>query len=375
VAKLALNSLFLHFPHSGTGRYVSRLVAERATLGEMELIGATAYPPLAGAGSTRLLKSPFDRRRQLAKVWFEQLGFPWAARRAGLAHYPYFAAPLIPTVPTVVTVHDLVPVLLADYRRTAAEKLYTALVSRGLARASIVLTDSQASAYDLEKSLGIPPDRVRVVPLAPDPSFKPLDASERPWATTVREHFGLPEHFILYLGGLDRRKNVDRLVRAYATLRSTRGLKHVLGIVGHLRADNPLFYDPRPDLERLGIGDGVRLLGAVDDRDVRALYGLADVFAYPSLYEGFGLPTLEAMSCGAAVVCSNTSSLPELVGDAAITFDPLDEAACADAIWRVATDRDLRADLSWRGRAQAARFSWDRTVELTAAAYRDVARQ
>lgn len=371
MAWLALNSLFLHFPHSGTGRYVQHLVERRDRFGETDLIGAEAFPPGADAPATVLLRGPLDRRRALAKVWYEQIGFPGAARRSRVAHYPYFAAPLRPSIPTVVTVHDLVPLLRPEYRRTAAQRLYTTLVCRGLSRAARVLTDSSASAKDLLAHLQIPASRLQVIPLAPDPLFRPLEDSEQEWARSVRARLGLPDRFILYLGGLDRRKNVGRLLRAFATLRTEREIPHALAIIGRVREGDPLFYDPRPDLASLGIADAVRLLGGVGDAEVRALHGLTDAFVFPSLYEGFGLPPLEAMRCGAPVVCSNASSLPEVVGEAGLTFSPTDIRAIAEAIWSVVSDEDLRHELSRRGRERASEFTWDRTVELTAGAYRE----
>jgi len=387
--RVALNALFLHYPFSGTGRYVAQLVAAIERWAEPVLLGSRAFPPAVSVfshdvnvvpkQSVQLLASPIDRLpRSLAKIWYEQLGLPSAASLAkvDLVHYPYFAAPLWPRQPTIVTVHDLVPIVRPEYRRTAGQRLYTTLVSHSLHFANRIITDSQASAHDLQRLLGIPAHQIRVIPLAVDARFRPLATPEEEvWADTVLARYGLDRPYLLYLGGLDRRKNVDCLIKAFAMLRRGRDLPHCLVIVGAVRAGQPLFYDPRPDVERLGIAETVRFLGVVGDDDVRALYGRADTFVFPSLYEGFGLPPLEAMACGAPVVCSCASSLPEVVGEAGLLFDPNDPLALAEMLRRVLTDQELRQDLKRRGPKQAAAFTWEATLAATAQVYQEVTEQ
>ncbi|HUX88881.1 MAG TPA: glycosyltransferase family 1 protein [Chloroflexota bacterium] len=379
-SRLGLNALFLHFPFSGTGRYVGQLIAGIDQFVEPVLIGARAFPPdpsVVSARPVQLLQSPFDRLpRSLAKIWFEQVALPSAATRSrvDLVHYPYFAAPVWRRQPTVVTVHDLVPIVRPEYRRTAGQRLYTALVSRGVQAADRILTDSWASAGDLQRLLGVSKAKIRVIPLAVDARFRPLATSEEAdWARRVLATHEVDGPYVLYLGGLDRRKNVERLIEAFAALKRDRNVPHQLLIVGALRAGEPFFYDPRPDLARLGIAGSVRFLGAVGDDDVRALHCCADAFVFPSLYEGFGLPPLEALACGAPVVCSLASSLPEVVGEAGLLFDPTDPLALADTLGRVLTDSALREDLRRRGPVQAAAFRWDTTVAATAQVYLEVA--
>jgi glycosyltransferase involved in cell wall biosynthesis len=180
-------------------------------------------------------------------------------------------------------------------------------------------------------------------------------------------------YLLSFVGSLDRRKNVDRLIAAYARLKQDRRLPHQLAIVGSRRGSDRVFYDPRPDVERLGLADSVVLIDRVGDDEARALHAGADVFVYPSLYEGFGLPPLEAMACGAPVVCSSASSLPEVVGEAGLLFDPTDVGAISEAIWRVATDAELRAHLARSAPAAAARFTWETTATATLDVYREIA--
>lgn len=370
---VALNALFLHFPRSGTGRYLDHLIRELPSEIDRDLLGARAYPPVDGAAQAAiLLPTPLDRRPSLAKVWFEQVVAPRAAKARGarLLHVPYFAPPLRSPLPIVVTVHDLVPVLHAAYRRTAAQRLYTRLVCLGLRGATRILTDSEASARDLERVLGIGRERVRVVPLGVEARFRPAAADEAERAAALRARLGVYGPYLHYLGGLDRRKNVDRLILAFARLKQERRIPHRLVVVGAGRAD-PFFYDPRPDVARLGLTDQVLLLDRVDDAGAIALHQGSDAFVFPSSYEGFGLPPLEALACGAPVVCSKASSLPEVVGNAALLVDGSDEAALAEGIGRVLSDAELRRDLAERGPRQAARFTWEATARATAAVYRE----
>jgi glycosyltransferase involved in cell wall biosynthesis len=232
-------------------------------------------------------------------------------------------------------VHDLIPLLLPAYRGGVSQRAYTSLVSRTARRADLVLTDSQASRQDIVQHLHIPADRVQAVLLAADERFQPVtDPAE---LARVRERYALPggrgdpapaERFILYLGGFDVRKNVAGLVRAYARI----GVLPAYGkdgnapvrlvIAGKLpTADTPFTPDPRRIAAEAGVADRVQFTGWVDEADKAALVSLASLFVFPSLYEGFGLPVAEAAACGAPVLTSNRSSLPE-AAPGAVLVDP-----------------------------------------------------
>lgn len=376
---LGLNALFLHFPYSGTGRYLNHLVDGLVDLVELHLIGSAAFPGVtthSWSVSRSILRSPLDRRLpHLAKVWFEQIAFGYELRRMrlGLGHVPYFAPPLIARVPIVVTVHDLVPILDQAYRRTLAQRLYSSLVVAGLHSARLVITDSAASQRDLTVKLRIPPSHIRVIPLGVDERFHPArDADERARAASVRHACGVTEPYLVCVTGFDRRKNVNRLIEAFARLCLKKEIKHHLVVVGALRPGQPLFFDPRPTIENLGLADRVHLVGARSDEEVWALLGGADAFVFPSLYEGFGLPPLEAMACGVPVICSRASSIPEVVGDAGILVDPLNVEAFADAIGNVVANQALREELSTRAIQQASHFPWSATVKKTMRVYHEV---
>jgi glycosyltransferase involved in cell wall biosynthesis len=193
---------------------------------------------------------------------------------------------------------------------------------------------------------------------------RPVSSEE---VDAVRQKYGLAERYTLYLGGLDKRKNVPALLRAFAALGD---VDWQLAISGRLRRDNPSLFPDLPALAvELGIERRVRFLGFAPDEDKPALMRGATLFAFPSLYEGFGMDPLEALACGTPVVCSNRSSLPELMGDAALLVDPDDSAALAAAIRRVLIDAELRVDLAARGPAQAGKFTWTKTSKETCEAY------
>jgi len=310
---------------------------------------------------------------RLQKVWFEQVAFPRSCRHlpAHLAHVPYWAPPLLPPVPTVVTIHDLIPLLLPEYRGRLAVRLYTALVGAGARRAAMVITDSKASRADIIAHLGVPAERVRVVYLAAGARYA---AAPAPDDGEIRARYNLPERYVLYLGGFDVRKNVATVLSAYRWAGPVIGAECPLVIAGRLpERDTPFAPDPRRLAHELAVDERfVRFTGFVDEEDKPALYRGAVSLIFPSRYEGFGLPPLEALACGTPVVGSDVSSLPEVVGDAGILLPPDDAGGMAEGLIRLATDTDFRAELSRRALAQAARFSWERAARETLAVYRDV---
>ncbi len=379
VRRVALNSLFWGARSTGSGQYLHNLLPHLAALQP-----ETSYVLLGPAGAKQTqddgtwprhtLRTPFDgASRNLGKVWFEQVAFPRACQRieADVAHVPYFAPPLWPTIPTVVTIHDLIPLLLPTYRATWAIRAYVRLVSLAARRASLVLTDSEASARDIVRHLGLPRERLRVIYLAVDASYHPVAPEAR---GEVLRRLALPDEFLLYLGGFDHRKSVIPLLEAYARARERlQGLPLVLA--GRLpRKDSAFAPDPRPAIARLGLGGQVYLPGWVDEADKPALYSAALAFCFPSAYEGFGLPVLEAISCGTPAIVAAGSSLQEVAGHGGLVVPPGDVAALSAALVRLASERTLRAELSDAGLQHAQRFSWKRTAAQTLAAYEQAMR-
>jgi len=374
--RVAINAWFLNQPGTGSGQYLQHLL--RAMPGVAPDIHYLLVAP-ADRLDAQLPEFEGDVwpvqsrlwRGNLGKVWFEQVYFPRVCRRWGadLAHVPYWGSPLRPPVPTVVTVHDLIPLLLPAYRGGPLVRLYTRLAAAAARRATAVLTDSLASKHDIETHLELPPQRVHCVYLAPGGLFSPEPA---PDDRAIRQSYGLPARYILYLAGHDVRKNVAGLVEAFATVAEADD-DVTLVIGGRLpEREDPLFFDPRPLVSALGLAEEVRFVGWVDEAHKPALYRGAACAVFPSRYEGFGLPVLEALACGTPLVASNSSSLPELLGDAGFAIDPDDVQSLAGAMLACLVDDDLAAELRRRGPEQAARFSWARTAQATADVYRAV---
>lgn len=244
--------------------------------------------------------------RTLAKLWWEQIAVPSAARRLGAAMLwvPYWAAPLWQPMPVTVTVHDLIPQLLPEYRGGILQRAYTALVGFTARRAAAVITVSHASAQDIADHLGIPPERIHVVHHGPNTEVAaPSDPAAR---QRVQEKYELPARYFLYLGGFDRRKNVATTLRAYRRYMDEGGDPGVkLVIAGKLPSvDSEFAPDPQKIAAELGLSQQVQFCGWIDEADKAALYALAEAYLFPSLYEGFGMMVLEAMSAGTPVVTS-----------------------------------------------------------------------
>ncbi len=376
--RIGINALFLNRQTTGSGQYIRHLVQELAKIGEENHYLLYLEPGLEEnndfqlpTSGFRVVRTPGPRLgRNLAKVWFEQVAFPRFCRREGvdLAHVPYFASPLAPTTPTVVTVHDLIPLLLPAYRGSVAVRLYTRLVAAAARRADLVLTDSRASKEDIVRHLRIPPERVQAIYLAADDIFRPVEDGGR--LERVRDKYNLPPGYVLYLGGFDRRKNVPTLLKAFS--RVVAGDLYLV-VAGRLpEKDTAFFPDPRRWAQKLNLGERVVFTGWVAEEDKPALYSGALLFVFPSLYEGFGLPPLEALACGTPVVASRAGSLPEIVGEGGILIDPEDVESLVAAMRKLLSDENLRAELREKGLAHAATFSWEKTARETLEAYQQV---
>lgn len=256
----------------------------------------------------------------------------------------------------VVTVHDLAYLV---YPQCAVPTLGWYLhraVPRSVARADLVLADSQSSRQDVIRLLGVPPARVRVVPLGVDPAYRPL--ADRSLLEEVRARYGLPERFLLCVGTIEPRKNLPRLMEALAGLPEAERLPLVV-------AGKPgwLYEESFTSVARFGLGKWVHFLGFVPESDLPPLYNLATALAYPSLYEGFGLPPLEAMACGTPVLTSRASSLPEVVDEAAVLVEPQEAASIREGLRTILRDGALRERLRAAGLERARAFTWDRAAE------------
>ena len=290
-------------------------------------------------------------------------GFPALARReaARVAHVHYFAPPRLPC-PAVVTVHD-VSYARAPELFSRRDRALFKFVRGSLRRAARVIAVSEFTRGDVSDLYGLDPDKVVAIPNGVSPRFRPLADAE----TRVGERFGIHRPYMLCVGALQARKNVPLAIEAYARLMG-RGTDCELVIAGGDRGGN---LDVLDAILRTRLTGRVHLVGHVEDDELPALYSAARALVFPSLYEGFGLPALEAMASGTPVIASNTTGLAETVGDAGLTVDPTSAEAVAEAMRRVLDDGALRERLVAAGRARAAEFTWARAARATADVYRE----
>ncbi len=312
-------------------------------------------------------RCPSARRRYSLR---EQYRLPYALRRvrAQLFHAPHYVLPPLTPCRSVVTIHDLIHLRFPEYLPNRLAYAYArAVIWSAIRRSDRVLTVSEASKRDILRYFNVSAAKVEVIPNAIDERFGLAPSDEE--IALVRERYMLNDPFLLYAGNIKPHKNLERLIEAFGLLRA-RGFDRVkLLIIG----DQVTKYAAlRRAVHRCKLHTHVRFFGFVPDRMLAVLYRLADAFVFPSLYEGFGLPPLEAMASGTPVITSNVSAMPEVVGDAALLVDPYDTGAIAGALERVLADPALRADLSARGLARAREFSWERSIRRIRDVYQEV---
>ncbi len=300
----------------------------------------------------------------------EQLRIPMDLRREGidLFHAPHYVLPPLTPCKSVVTIHDCIHLRFPQYLPNRLAYAY-ARSSLWFAthRSNRVLTVSEASKRDILRYFRVPERKIDVIYNAIDERFgEPPTAEE---IERVRDRYQLNAPYVLYAGNIKPHKNLERLIEAFHTLR--RGdLEHVKMLI--IGDEISKYATLRRAVHRYKLHKHVRFFGFVPDKTLAVFYRLARAFVFPSLYEGFGLPPLEAMASGTPVITSNLSSLPEVVGDAALLIDPYDPDAIADAMRRVLLDSDLRDDLRQRGLRRVAEFSWERSVRRVREIYEEV---
>ena len=300
----------------------------------------------------------------------EQLRIPLALAREGvtLFHAPHYVLPPLVRCKSVVTIHDCIHLMFPQYLPNRLAYSYARTSIRLAARrATRILTVSESSKRDILRFVDTEPDKIDVIYNAYDDRFA-IDPREED-VVRVRERFQLESEFVLYAGNVKPHKNLERLIEAFHLVRK-RGLDHLkLVMIGD---EISKYTALRRAVHQHQLHKYVRFLGYLPEVTLAVMYRLAGVFVFPSLYEGFGLPPLEAMASGTPVVTSNVSSLPEVAGDAAVLVDPYDPRSIADGIYRVLSDERLRGDLRRKGVARAGMFSWEQSVRRVRAIYGEV---
>jgi glycosyltransferase involved in cell wall biosynthesis len=366
--KIGLDATPLLGQRSGVGQYTGRLLEALLDLelGWEYLLYSNRPLDALEPALQKLVQLP-AHLPQSRWIWMQSVLPCLIARtRPQLAHFPNGLAPLWLPVPFVLTVHDASLFLYSHThprRRLLAMRLILPLVAR---RAAAVITVSEHARRDLLRVLRLPPEKVEVVYQAAPATFQPIHSRRQ--LVHLRRKYRLPQDFILFVGTLEPRKNLVRLLRAFEQVRRC-GYRHRLVLVG---ARGWLMDDFDREMERLGLAEAVQHLGYVAATDLPGLYNLAALFVFPSLYEGFGLPALEAMACGTAVLTSNNSGLREICGDAAYLVDPTDQENLAEGMIELLADSARRTELSWRGLARARDFSWRQTAIQTQAIYEGI---
>ncbi|MHB8647800.1 MAG: glycosyltransferase family 4 protein [Thermomicrobiales bacterium] len=297
------------------------------------------------------------------------LSMATARHHLDLVHDPNGVAPFFGPrmgAKRIVTLYDALVFLYPETHNNLDVWRYRWMLPHAIKRTDMVVTGSENSRQDLRRFLAVPDAKLRVCTTATNARFAPVaDTGER---RAVLARYGIAYPYLLYVGNVTARKNIARLLEAYARVRDRHpGMHLVIGGKRQWKADEIDATD-----HRLALQEYVHFTGYINDDDLPALYSGAEAFVFPSLYEGFGIPPLEAMACGTPVVTSNTSSLPEAVGDAALTVDPYDVAGLAAAIETILTDQRLRADLRARGLLRAARYTWEQTATQMRAIYQEV---
>lgn len=311
------------------------------------------------------LYSPVQTRLEQFSLPIELLFKP-----VDLMHWPDFIPPRYSSVPSIITVHDLAFLHWPNFL-TEKSAAYYSQIDRSVRHAEHVIVPSESTKQDLTRLLGVPQDRISVIYEAASSRFSPQPVDET--RTQITQKYGLPQRYILYVGTVEPRKNIEGLLRAFRYLLDRYQVPDtVLAIAGGY---GWLYEETMQVVDELDLGDKARFLGRVPDDDLHKLYVGARCHAHVAHYEGFGLTPLEAMACGTPTIVSNVSSLPEVVGDAALLVDPGDAEEIAIAMHRLLTNDDLHAELREKGFQRAACFSWDEAARQTLRLYQSIVRK
>lgn len=353
-----------HFP--GIGRYTYQLVRALAQMEDRdELVLLSTRNSNERFNISALASNPNIRIVSTAAPPFslrEQLLLPAELRKLNpaLTHFPYMVLPYLAPRPVILTIHDTIPLKLPQFFSLRKRVLYRASLWLALRAAAGVICVSEAARVDLTAAFHLDPSRITVIHEGVGDFFYPRSRNELDFVRIIHR---LPDQYLLYVGNNKPHRNLPALIEACSRL----NMAPPLVIAGF---EDPRYKEAQKNVERLGMKDRVRFLGAVEEEQLPALYSGARAFVFPSLREGFGLPPLESMACGVPVACSKIPSLQETIGDAALFFDPQDPDSIAYVIERILNDEPLHADLRTRGLQRAAELSWGAAAQRTLQAYK-----
>jgi glycosyltransferase involved in cell wall biosynthesis len=367
VMRIAFDGTTLRPGRTGVGYYTEHLLHHLAEEGPEHQLSVLSN---CGIDTTRPLppsvRVTVSRWRAPRMLWMQTMA-PRMLRQcqADVAHFTNGMVPIASPVPTVVTIHDMSLTMYPRYHPVRRVLLNRPLVDLAARRADAIITVSQSAKRDITRLYGVDAERVHVVHEAAAPCFRRIVAPAE--LARVRERYRLPARFILYVGTIEPRKNLPQLIEGFARRRRSGDLPHQLVCVGPY---GWLSRQIEGQIEGLNVGGAIHFPGYVPFEDLPALYTLAEMFVFPSLYEGFGLPVIEAMACGAPVITGYVSALAEIAGGAVEHVGRLDAEALGDAMVSLARSRDRREQLSILGLHRARAFSWNRAARETLNVYR-----
>lgn len=372
--RIAFDGTTLRSPQTGVGYYTEHLLQHLLQEADADdeflvlsnrTVETSTCLPLNGQDAPHVVDT---LRFPIRNVWLQTL-LPLSLRRLSptIAHFTNSITPLLDRTPTVVTIHDMTLNLFPRLHPLRKQLLTRPLVAFAARQADAIIAVSHSAKNDIVRLASVPAERVHVIYEAAAPAFRPIrDAA---LLDQVRRRHSLADRIILYVGAIEPRKNLPRLFEAYAALHHSHELPHQLVCVGPFGWG---YEEVQRCIETLGLQQAVRLTGYVPFEDLAPLYNLSEIFVFPSLYEGFGLPVIEAMACATPVITARTSSFSEIADGAVETVDPLQTESIADALLRLSRDAERRRELGQRGHRRAQKFSWTRAARETLTLYRDV---
>ncbi len=326
--------------------------------------------------------SRWPTERRIVRILWEQVAWPYLARKTDLLHSMAFVTPILTRRPTIVTVYDLSFIHFPDRFPRLQRQYLTTMNRRSCRRARHIITISESGRQDVHNFFGVPLERISVVYPGVDAMYRPLPKED---VAAFRQAKGLPKYFLLHVGTLQPRKNIPTLLKSFARIQkdaacpphdSMQGAEQDTDLHLVLAGGNGWMFDEIFHLvEQLGIEKRVHFTGYVPDDELSLWYNTATAFVFPSVYEGFGMPVVEAMACGTPVIASNASSIPEAAGTAARLFAPQDVDGLAEAITAVIQSPPLQQKMKQEGLQQASKFSWERAGEETAVVYQREAKK
>ncbi len=354
--------------HSGIGTYLQNLLREFSYLSISEDMENILYGDV-----DKLKKYNFTIKEFNFPIYSlqEQLFSPLKLKkeRLDLIHFPHYNVPLLYSGEIVVTIHDLIHLLFPQYFSFVASRYAHFMLRHVSRKAKKIITDSHSSKRDIIKLLKVSSKKITVIYPGVSRNYRPI--KDEFLIEKIKRKYNITQEFILFVGLLKPHKNIINLIKAFFKLRKNNSLlKNKLVIIG--KKKGPYYLKVEELIRKLGLEEEIIFLGKVDADDLLMLYNSARVFILPSFYEGFGLPPLEAMACGIPVITANTSSLPEVVGDAAVMVDPYDIEEMAKAMYTVFTDRNLRKQMIDKGFERVKYFSWENAACQTCKVYKEV---